>query len=299
MNKKKETAPPSPTGSRPVKFAKHAWNFTKALIKDHNFWVRFAGCWYGGVVITEAAVGVLYFHALPLAAAVAGIGACAALTGIGAYGLYSGFKGSWKSLEDICSNVFQSFNPLKNLRLRTANVAHKLDRGRRAKIKNKITGSALYKKIIKTSLMQKALRSRAGKLRHGLSQLQQDIFLAGLTIQGAIFAISASVAETFQHVSALPSISPGSFLTFTMGSILVGAGYIAGTSAFDLYCSARSLTDAFRNRKGAKATSPFQAAPEKSPLANAEITSAFTKTAAPQKARKKIKKAPGAAPKPE
>jgi hypothetical protein len=154
----------------------YPWKFAVGLAKDNKFFSRFNGITNGAIHITEAAA---LFHyaghisklpllahlaivpALPLLAHGAAIALAGVLAGVGLCAIGYGFVNSWKSLEDLCARTFPKFNPMRKFRLRLQNIV-KAD------------------SIAQKPLAQKFLKSRLGR---GLTQNQQDVFLALVTTQ--------------------------------------------------------------------------------------------------------------------
>ena len=221
----------------------YAWKFTKGLMKDHNFWTRTGGAWYGGVLIAQGIAVGLCLLSLPILVQPLAAVACCALVGAGLYGVRYGFSGAWNSLEDLCTKTFRTFNPLKAIRTRTLRPA---------------------KRISENPLIKKIANRRILRFKRHRTQEQRDVFLAGLTIEGAVAEIAVCALGVAAFVAGLPAITAGSMLTLGMGV----AAFVVTTAAFDFYCSVKSLGQAYRARKEAKQA--FEK--EHPPCATADMT---------------------------
>lgn len=205
-------------------FFRYARNFTTGLLKDSKFWSRFNAIPNGIIFIAQGVGGAIFLAAsAPLIAQVAGFAACGALAGIGLYGIGYGFPRAWQSMEALCARTFPSFNPPKKVRAPVQAVAQK---------------------IAQKPFMQKILRSRLMRLKpHLKTEHQQDIFLAALTLEGASAAAVACSVAIAPHVLALPAI------TIAGGALMAGAFWTIGTCVFDVYCSGKTLFQAYRQHR--------------------------------------------------
>lgn len=242
-------------------FFRYARNFTTGLIKDSKFWSRFNAIPNGVIFIAQGVAGAIFLvAAAPLIPQVLGIAGCAALAGIGLYGIGYGFPRAWQSMEALCTRSFPTFNPLKKIREPV---------------------QAFARKISQTPLAKKVLNSRLAGLRPQLkTERQQDMFLAALTLEGASAAAVTCAVLIAPHVMALPAI------TIAGGIVMAGAFWTIGTCVFDVYCAGKTLFQAYRAGKQekkmkAQASKPAASAPPRQeakakPVA-APATAAFNK----------------------
>lgn len=244
-------------------FFRYARNFIKGLLKDSKFWSRFNAIPNGVIFIAQGVAGAIFLvAAAPVIAQVPGIAACAALAGIGLYGIGYGLPRAWQSMEALCTRTFPTFNPLKKIREPV---------------------QAFARKIAQTPVARKVLKNPLARFTPKLkTEREQDMFLAALTLEGASAAGIACAVAIAPHVMALPAI------TIAGGALMAGAFWTIGTCAFDVYCSGKTLFQAWRERRQEKkmktqASKPAAAAPppveaKAAPLANT-TAGAFNKTA--------------------
>jgi len=231
---------------------KGAWHFGRNLL-HHDFSTRMGGVSNGLILVTEAFGGALSLS-LPLLLTPLGGFAYCALAGAGLYGINYGLRGVWNSAESAWDKTFPGFNPLKKIRLRAENIVHAISQkpfmqklhAKRKRLAEKIAQNPFFIKMARRPLAQKFLNSRVANCRHGLTQAQRDVFLAGIAIQGTLATLAFS-AFIFAHVAAAP-ITAGSLLS---GTVLF-ATYQAITSPIGLYCYTKTLMRIARNRKNAK-----------------------------------------------
>ncbi len=225
-------------------FFRYAVNFTKGLIKDNKFWSRFNAIPNGVIFIAQGVgAGVFLVAGAPLIAQVAGFAGCAALCGIGLYGIGYGFPRAWQSMEGLCARTFPKFNPPKAVREPVAALA------------NKIAQKPWAKKFLKNPVMRFWPQLK--------TEQQQDIFLAALTLEGASAAGVACAVAIAPHIMALPAV------TIAGGFLIAGACWTIATCAFDVYSCAKTLVQAFakhrQEKKAKKAPAPKQSAPAPQP----------------------------------
>ncbi|MDE2336379.1 MAG: hypothetical protein KGL10_03620, partial [Alphaproteobacteria bacterium] len=175
--------------------------------------------------IVVVAVGGFFLLSAPISAQVAGFTGCAVLAGIGLTAIGFGFPGAWDRLEHLCTETFPKFNPLRRIR-----------EPFRARLKK---NAAPRKSFI-------------GRMKPRLSEHHKDVFLCGVTLEGAaVGAVGWSALVIVPTVTALPAITIGG------GILLAWSTWCVGTCVFDIYNSAKTLHDAYRthrsNKKEAKA----------------------------------------------
>jgi hypothetical protein len=226
-------------------FFNYAVNFTKGLIMDNKFWSRFNAIPNGVIFIAQGVGGaILLVSSAPVAAQVVGLAGCAVLAGVGLYGIGYGFPRAWQSMEALCARTFPKFNPPKAVR----EPAQKL-----------------MQKFVRTKLAQKIANSPLMRFKpHLKTERQQDVFLAGLTIEGATASGAAVAWAIAPHVMALPAI------TLAGGLAMAGAVWVITTCVFDVYSSAKTVYSAcrdwYKERKAKKqATKDVTPAPQPQP----------------------------------
>ena len=249
---------------------RYGWNFTKKLAKDNRFWARLGAVFSGGNLLAQGLVGGFFLLSAPIAAQVAGFVGCAALIGIGLTAIGMGFPGAWNRLEHLCTETFPKFNPLRRLR-----------EPFRARLKKDTQTAGLQKKKSK-GLM--------GRLIPQLSEDHKDIFLSGVTLEGAAVAgVGWTALVVAPALATFPAITVGGALLLTWST------WCIGTCLFDIFNSTKTLSQAFRahrrKKKETKAqakmtktktiTPPTQEAKSKPPPPAA--TTAFNDNAAPDK----------------
>jgi hypothetical protein len=310
----------------------YAGKFAGNLMK-YNFWTRMGGVSNGAILAGEAALLSMPFlrriaflskllsngavlvmqaalHSLPPVLMPLAWASYGLLAAAGLYSVRHGLSGMWKSLEKAFSETFSTFNPLKALRLRVEPIIKKISENpfmqklcdRRKNLTGKVAQNPLLNKIAERPLVQKFLNSRIGRCRHGLTQGQRDVFMAGTAIEGSLFTIAFCSSYIAKHmaaahlsvggclragakiVAATPHFASGGLLTgsagfsaaavpfFAIGALLtVGmafAAYEVVSSTIGLYCYTKTLTQVARNRKAAKLRIANGRAPESSTAAS-------------------------------
>ena len=245
----------------------HISNFIKNIMSDNSFWTRLTGARKGGILIAQAVTGLLVLLSAPLYIQPLGIAACCALMGAGLYGVRYGLVRAWDSLEKICARTFYTFNPMRTVRVRAQNVAKKISENplmqkihnRTEKLTDKVAQNPRFIKFAEKPLVQKILNSRIMVLsKRGLTQKQQDVFLAGLTVQGSLAAITLCAVELTVHAAAVAAFAGGGFLA--LGA--VAAVYVVGTNALNIFRSAIVLKKSYRARKNANKSIVVESSPE-------------------------------------
>ena len=221
-------------------FFRYARNFTTGLLKDSRFWSRFNAIPNGIIFIAQGVGGAIFLAAsAPLIAQVAGFAACAALAGIGLFGIGYGFPRAWQSMEALCARTFPKFNPPKKAREPM---------------------QAFARKIARLPFAQKILKSPLLRFRPRLkTEQQQDMFLAALTLEGASAAAVACSIAIAPHVLALPAI------TIAGGALMAGALWTISTCLFDIYSSGKTLIQAYRHHRQEKKLKDKAKTPTPSP----------------------------------
>ena len=211
---------------------------------------------------------------------------CVAIVGIGICGVGYGLAGAWNSLENVCAKSFSTFNPLRVTRLRVQSLVQKIA------AKPLMQKLHRVKKTAENPLESKFLNSPIARARHGLTPRQRDVFLSSMTIEGSLAAIAYCAHSTAVYIAALPLFTVGGIVTLGMGA----AAYVIGTGVFDLYCSAKTLKQSYRDRKNAKKSVTAESVPEPVPAAiyspgiNARPMPANTAAAFNEQADKSVKK---------
>ncbi len=206
---------------------RYGWNFTKKLAKDNRFWSRLGAVFSGGNLLAQGLVGGFFLLSAPIAAQVAGFVGCAALIGIGLTAIGMGFPGAWKRLEHLCTETFPKFNPLRKLR-----------EPFRARLKQEDPTAELQTKKRKGLL---------GRMIPQLSEDHKDIFLSGVTLEGAAVAgVGWTALVIAPALATFPAVTVGGAL------LLAWSSWCVGTCLFDIFNSAKTLSQAFRahRRKG-------------------------------------------------
>ena len=268
--------------------------FAKNLVQDRPFWTQVGGVSNGGTLIAQGVAGMFFILSLPFILQPLGGVVCCALVGAGLYGIRYGLARAWMTLENVCSKSFRTFNPLKALRGRAQSFARNISgsapmqglRSRMGKVTGKLAQSPRLKRMAQRPLVQKFLNSRILRSRHGLTPEQQNVFLAGLTIEGSLAMIAVSAAGVASHIAVATSLP-------LSGALAIGAvaAYWIGSCVFDIYCSARCLSQSYRDKKNGKNSAIKGPAPEsaitaitpqtpKTGLLSVNTTPAFNKKAA-------------------
>ncbi len=260
-------------------FFRYTGHFLKNLVKDNKFWARMGAVANGLNFILQGVVGAMFLLAmpvaahiahfvsisaaataglvaLPLAAQVAGLAGCAVLGAVGLSAISLGFPGAWNRLEDICAKTFPKFNPPRSLR-------RALFRARLKENVQHVTQPPPRKGILKRILPK---------------EHHQDIFLSGVTLEGATVAgVGLTTLALIPAVMAIPT------LTFGGAVFLAWSTWSVGGCLFDIYNSTKTLAQTYGSHRQEKKAAKAQTKKAKK-----------TKTAAPPPQAAKSKPLPPA-----
>ncbi len=261
---------------------RYGWNFAKAIVKDNKFWSRSGATLTGMNLLAQAAIGGFFLLSAPLAAQVLGFAGCGVLAGLGITAVSFGFPGAWQRLESLCEQNFPKFNPLR--RIRTSLF--------RSRPENDVQHAA----------QPPARKGLIGRMKAGLQEHHIDMFLSGVTLEGASVATVAWGYFLMPTVLSLPAFTIAGGIGLAVGVWNVSLGL------FDIFNSTKTMAQAIgtqrQHRKAAKAAKkaakpavpPPQ--PGKAKPLPAAATTAFNDNAAPGKQEAKPPAAKPAAPAP-
>lgn len=173
-----------------------SWRFFKAFMNDSDLWVR-GSALSSGVVVAGEAVGGAYLlaTAAPAALAVVGIPACAALLGVGIFGIYNGAIGTGQRLRNL--------------------IADKFFDGRGRREEKPFTG--LFAKLRERPFFQKPFMKKLFKSRFGKTQRQKDMVMSALTVKGSVFSIIGSAIAIGAAVTTGTAVAVG----VTVSSLII------------------------------------------------------------------------------
>lgn len=255
-------APPA-AGAR-LSRGRKAWNFVKGIFSDKTFRLSTTGAKKGAILAVEGMMGLAYLLTLPFIIQPVAVVACCALIGVGLSGVRYGLGQTWRKLESL-STRFLHVNPLGTVREQVGRRVKKMRdsptvTGLRAfgeRIEERVTESPRFRSMMQKPLMKKILASRpAAFLRTGATPKQQELLLAGLTVQGSLVTLGFIGYKVATHVGVLP------LLTFGGGVLTAGvAAYLVGSNAYSVFCGARAIgKHLFPHRRKDRAPAP-KAAP--------------------------------------
>ncbi len=248
---------------------RYGWNFAKALVKDNKFWSRSGATLTGMNLLAQGAIGGFFLLSAPLTAQILGFAGCAVLAGLGIAAISFGFPGAWQRLENLCEQTFPKFNPLK--RIRTS-----LSRARR-------------KDDVRHAALPPARKGLIGRMKSGLQEHHVDMFLSGVTLEGASVATVVWGYFLMPTVLSLPALTIAGGIGLTVGVWNISLGL------FDIFNSTKTMMQAIGTHrqgrkkakaanKAAKATAPSVPPPQPEKATSLPAaTTAFNDNAAPDK----------------
>lgn len=201
----------------------YSWDFLRNTVADNKFQTRINAVTNGGKIIAQTVAASLFFVSASPVIMPFGLAACALFAGVSLGGIGLGAPKAWMSLEGIFERTFPKLNPLKHVRLF---------------MKEKIAPRPFVQKIAKHPFFKK----------HRLSPRQQDTFLAGITIGGALTAMIFCGLGLASFVAAAPVITAASFLRVSMAFTV----FVLATGPFDVFCGAKTLLQTFRSSQKEK-----------------------------------------------
>ncbi|MDP2205462.1 MAG: hypothetical protein Q8K65_04080 [Alphaproteobacteria bacterium] len=262
--------PPSPnwwqrTGSGIARRARICKNFTRELLREHEFWVHALAVKGGAsAIVVSAVLAVSYVVAAPFMLAAAGIAACGAVVGLGIYGITAGSMRSWYRLRKIYSNVTGKPLPPKPDVQKPNWVQRQCEKPG-------------IKKLLETKAVKGFLNTRMWKMSRKLAVGQQDNLLGGLAVGGAVLSLALGAAALATQILVLPVVAVGGLVVG--GAVLATSYLISGISG--LYFGIVGIRH-MREKKRAKAAAlaAVQAQNAAEPLPEPEEASPMPATAA-------------------
>lgn len=211
-------------------------SFAKELMHEHEFWVHALAVKGGASAIVIASVlTVSYVVAAPFMLAAAGIAACGAVVGIGAYGIVAGGARSWYRLRKIYSNVTGKPLPPK-------------PESKGPNWWQRQCEKPAVRKVLETPVVKGFLNSRAWKMTKRLTAGQQDNVLGGIAVGGAAISLVLGAAALATQILVLPVVALGGLIT--VAAVTATSYLVSGISG--LYFGITGIRH-MREKKRAKA----------------------------------------------
>lgn len=205
-----------------------------------------------GVLALQGVLGLGYLLTLPLIAQPLVALFCLAAVGLGLSGLRYGLARGWRYLEKFCDSHLP-VNPFKRVRVQAQNIWAKVISSRPVKslrngldtLKDSLSRTAFIQKLARSRLVKKILNNRHVRsfMRNGTSEKQQELLLAGLTVQGSLTTIGLTAYSILHGAAALPFLATGG------GLIAAGAAaYVIGRNTMFLYRGARRFKETLSSK---------------------------------------------------
>lgn len=198
-NDNETVTPPTPKST-----ARLIWDYSRAIVADHDFWLHFLTV-KGGAAAAVLSVGVAATQAiaLPFVAASFAVAGAGAIVGLGLYGMIAGTKRGAHSLRNLWRDVTGK-----------PPIPEETEKKKQKSLAARFAETKTGKKITNSRLWQRVKNSHLAKYVRGISHTQ-DVLLSSLASGGSIVSIVTGGALLATQVAMVPVLAMGTAAVMT------------------------------------------------------------------------------------
>jgi hypothetical protein len=235
---------PPPTADEPPSLLRRGWGFARDYVKDKTSRVAAQGAKKGAMLAAQGVAGFVWLLTLPLLVQPLVVVGCCALIGVGLSGLRYGAGQAWKTLENVTEDYLHIHfmrgirrRTIKRARIMKRSPAARAVRGALGRFGESVAASPRFRKAMDRPLMKNLMASRVGSVlhRHGLTQRQRELLLAGLTVQGSLATIALVGYGLTAGGLSLPFLTVGGIAAASLATFIISG------NVWSCYCGARNL----------------------------------------------------------
>ena len=260
--------------------AQGARHFIRELESDHKFWVNTLAIKGGAsAIVVSGAVALTYAITLPFAAAATLLAVCAALVGVGMYGIATGLGHASKRIGETWRSLRRDKNAPASVTEETAP-----DMSAKNLPAKKFSDHKWVRAIADSKPARFVANSKSWKVSSAFVARQKPLIMGGMALSGAAVTVGLGVITLAAHLVVFPVVAVGSLLSAATVTTLWAASAVVSGTLGGIVAVKNTLKWRRDNKEQHKAALAKAAAPPDLPsiaaVAEKEVDAPFNKAAA-------------------